>query len=54
MIRHPVMIASLSVIFIVPIGLLVGRLMGFSPTTQIHTALETIVANVFWIPPLVR
>ena len=52
-IHHPVMRTSLLIIFIVPIGLLVVRLMGFSPTTQIYTALETIVANVCWVPPLV-
>jgi hypothetical protein len=25
---------------------------GFSPITQIFTALETIAATLFWIPPL--
>ena len=52
-IRHPVMLASLLIIFIVPIGLLVARLMGFSPTTQTFTALEAIASNLCWIPPLV-
>lgn len=52
-IHHPVMLASLSIILIVPIGLLVSRLMGFSPTTQTYTALETIAANLCWVPPLV-
>ncbi|WP_406662083.1 hypothetical protein V7O66_05755 [Methanolobus sp. ZRKC3] len=52
-IHHPVMLASLAVILIVPIGLLSGRVLGFSPTTQTFTALETIVANLCWIPPLV-
>ncbi|MFQ6114967.1 MAG: hypothetical protein ACE5NG_12955 [bacterium] len=51
--RHPVMLASLSVILIVPIGLLVSRLLGFRPATQTYTALETIAANLCWVPPLV-
>lgn len=52
-IRHPVMLTSLAVILIVPLGLLVARLIGFSPTTQVYTALETIAANLCWAPPLV-
>jgi len=51
--RHPVMLVSLLIIFTVPIGLLVGRLSGFSPTSQTYTALETIVADLCWVPPLV-
>lgn len=50
---HPVMLASLLVILIAPIGLLAARLLGFSPTTQIYTALETIAVNLCWVPPLV-
>ena len=50
---HPVMLASLLVILIVPLGLLLARVLGFSPTTQTYTALETIVANLCWVPPLV-
>ena len=52
-IHHPVMLTSLVVILLVPIGLLISRLLGFSPTTQIFTALETIAANLCWLPPLV-
>jgi hypothetical protein len=52
-IRHPVMRTSLFIIFLVPIGLLVTRLIGFSPTTQTYTALETIAANLCWLPPLI-
>ncbi|MFH1031587.1 MAG: hypothetical protein V1767_03340 [Chloroflexota bacterium] len=52
-IRHPVMLASLLIIFLVPIALLIARLLGFSPTTQVFTALETIAANLCWVPPLV-
>lgn len=52
-IRHPVMLASLFVITLVPLGLLGARILGFSPTTQTFTALETIAANLCWIPPLV-
>ncbi len=51
--QHPVMIASLVVILSVPLGLLAARLLGFSPTTQVRTALETIAANLCWVPPLV-
>jgi ABC-type phosphate transport system permease subunit len=52
-VHNPVMMTSLAIILIVPIGLFLIRLMGFSPTTQIYTALETIVANLCWVPPLV-
>lgn len=50
---HPVMLASLGVILVVPLGLGLVRLAGFSPTTQLRTALETIAANLCWVPPLV-
>jgi hypothetical protein len=52
-IHHPVMQASLAVLLLVPLGLLGARLAGFSPHTQVFTALETIVANLCWVPPLV-
>jgi len=52
-VHHPVMLTSLLIILFVPVGLLVARLIGFSPTTQIYTALETIAANLCWVPPLV-
>jgi hypothetical protein len=52
-VRHPVLLASVAVILIVPLGLLSARLLGFSPTTQVFTALETIAANLCWVPPLV-
>ena len=52
-IRHPVMLASIFIITLVPLGLLGARMLGFSPTTQTFTALETIAANLCWIPPLV-
>ena len=52
-VRHPVMLASLAVILLVPLGLLAVRLAGFRPTTQIYTALETIAANLCWVPPVV-
>ena len=51
--RHPVMLASLGVVLTVPVGLLVVRLIGFSPTTQVYTAIETIAANLCWLPPLI-
>ncbi len=52
-IHHPVMLASLAVILVVPAGLLFARIIGFSPTTQTFTAFETIAANLCWVPPLV-
>jgi hypothetical protein len=52
-VHHPVMLTSLLVILIVPLGLFTARLLGFSPTTQTFTALETIAANLCWLPPLV-
>lgn len=51
--RHPVMMTSLAVVLVVPFGLLGARMMGFSPTTQVFTALETIAANLCLLPPLV-
>lgn len=51
--RHPVMLAGLGVVVAVPVGLLAARMLGFSPTTQVLTALETIVANLCWLPPAV-
>ena len=47
------MLASLGVVLIVPVGLLGARLLGFSPTTQVYTAIETIAANLCWVPPLI-
>jgi len=52
-VRHPVLLASLTVVLIVPLGLLLVRMGGFSPTTQTYTALEAIAANLCWVPPLV-
>ena len=52
-VRHPVMLTSLIILLVVPAGLLAARLLGFSPTTQISTAIETIVANLCWVPPLI-
>jgi hypothetical protein len=51
--RNPVMIASLAVILTAPAGLLAARLLGFAPTSQVRTAVETIAANLCWVPPLV-
>ncbi len=52
-VRDAVMLSSLAVILIVPAGLLAARMAGFSPTTQLFTALETVAANLCWLPPLV-
>jgi hypothetical protein len=51
--KSPVMVSSLAIILIVPLGLLAARLLGFVPYTQFFTALETIIANLCWVPPLV-
>lgn len=51
--RHPVMLTSLLVILLAPLGLLTARFIGFTPSTQTYTALETIAANLCWLPPLV-
>ena len=48
----PVMVSGLVLILAVPLGLLFARMAGFSPSTQILIALETIVANLCWVPPL--
>ncbi|MBZ5587012.1 MAG: hypothetical protein LAO05_00430 [Acidobacteriia bacterium] len=52
-VRDPVMVASLAVILVVPLALLLVRAAGFSPTTQVRAALETIAANLCWVPPVV-
>jgi hypothetical protein len=51
--RHPVMLTGLVVVLVVPAGLLAARLLGFSPSTQVLTALETMAANLCWLPPAV-
>ena len=51
--KSPVMVASLAIILVVPFGLLAARLLGFVPDTQFSTALETVIADLCWVPPLV-
>ena len=51
--KSPVMVASLAIILVVPLGLLAARWLGFAPRTQLSTALETVIANLCWLPPLV-
>jgi len=50
--RNPVMLAGLAVVLFVPSALLMARLLGFTPSTQVLTALEIIAANLCWAPPL--
>ncbi|MDH3744848.1 MAG: hypothetical protein OES47_07085 [Acidobacteriota bacterium] len=50
---HPVMLTGLVVVLVVPVGLALARLLGFEPGTQVLTALETMAANLCWLPPLV-
>jgi len=50
---HPVMLSSLAIILGVPLALFLVRLAGFRPSSQVLTALETICANLCWIPPLI-
>ena len=52
-IKDPVMLSSAAVIAIAPIGLFGARMLGFSPDTQVATALETIATNACWLPPVV-
>jgi len=47
------MLTGFAVILAVPAALLAARLLGFSPSTQVLTAAETIAANLCWLPPLV-
>lgn len=42
---HPVVLAGLAVIFVVPVGLAIARTLGFSPDTQVLTAVETIAST---------
>jgi len=51
--RHPVMITGLVVVLAVPGALFLARAAGFSPSTQVRTAFETIAANLCWLPPAV-
>jgi hypothetical protein len=50
---HPVMVTGFVVILAVPAALFTARFLGFSPSTQVLTAAETIAANLCWLPPLV-
>jgi hypothetical protein len=51
--RNPVMITSVALIVAVPVGIFLARSAGFAPETQLLTALEMVVANLCWLPPLV-
>jgi len=51
--RHPVMLTSLAVVLALPAALFALRASGFAPTTQVKAALETVVANLCWLPPVV-
>jgi hypothetical protein len=51
--KNPVMVSSLAIVLVVPLGLLAGRWFGFVPDTQFSTALETVIADLCWVPPLV-
>lgn len=50
--RHPVMLAGLAILLLVPAAIFVVRAAGFEPSTQVLTALEAIAANLCWVPPL--
>ncbi len=52
-VTNPVMLASAGVILAAPFGLLAARLLGFTPATQVRAAVETSVANLCWLSPLV-
>jgi hypothetical protein len=51
--RHPVMLTGLAILLLVPFALFAARTAGFEPSTQVLTAIETIAANLCWVPPLV-
>ncbi len=51
--KNPVMLASLLVILVVPVGLFLVRSAGFHPTRQVFVACETIAANLCWVPALI-
>jgi len=51
--QHPVMLTSLVVIVVVPMGLLLARTLGFRPSTQVLTALEVAASNLCWVPPAI-
>ena len=51
--KNPVMLTSLLIILVVPVGILLVRLFGFYPHTQKLVSLETIISNICWLPPFV-
>lgn len=52
-VRHPVMLTSLAVVFAAPLLIIALRMGGLVPATQTLTAVETIAANLCWLPPVV-
>lgn len=52
-VRNPVMLTSFAIVLVSLVGLLIGRAAGFSPETQVLTAIETIAGNLCWLPPLI-
>ncbi len=52
-VKSPVMVTGLGMILMVPLGLVIARILGFSPINQSLTALEVIMANLGWLPPVV-
>jgi hypothetical protein len=51
--RNPIMLTSFAIVFVSLLGLFIGRAAGFSPETQVLTAIETIAGNLCWLPPLI-
>lgn len=51
--KNPVMVTSLMIVLLVPVGLVTVRLLGFAPTKYLYVALETVAANLCWLPPFV-
>lgn len=51
--RYPVMVTSLAVVLALSVVLFALRASGLAPTTQVKAALETVVANLCWLPPVV-
>lgn len=51
--RNAMMLTSAAVVLLAPLLVIVARASGFIPDTQVLTAIETIGANLCWLPPVV-
>ena len=51
--RDPSLRTGLLILLLVPVALVAVRSSGFRPTTYTRIAMETLLANLCWLPPLV-